>query len=76
MALMKEVRPDLDEEGHEFLFQIADKAGDGTIDVIDFLAVRMEITRDCESHAPDRLHCQDEAHSEPGRQGRELRCRP
>ena len=39
MALMKEVRPDLDEEGHEFLLQIADKAGDGTIDVIDFLAV-------------------------------------
>ena len=33
------MRPDLTPEGHEFLFSIADKAGDGSIDAVDWLNV-------------------------------------
>jgi hypothetical protein len=33
------VRPDLDPDGHDFLFQQVDKCGDGSIDIFDFLGI-------------------------------------
>ena len=70
LCMLQEVRPDLTEEGHEFLFQLADKAGDGSIDVLDFLNVRLRLHSQLvriSSALTDWRHHQDKADREPGR---------